>query len=217
MGPPDDAQLRREGLVETLVGGTARAAEIRRVLAGTPDKAGVPQFSIGARAGYFLRHFPDCAPPSSRAREIYRYIADLSHMDAAGHPQPVSIPHKTLAKYAHCAERSVSAAVRVLARTGRLPLIGVTPGKPGRASRFVFVCDPFAWAAAQEVEADRVRGVRQSAVARKQAQTFRAAQSGTMTDAEAEQHARNLQRQREWNLPPRGGRLARFRSRLANA
>jgi hypothetical protein len=208
--PPGN--LRPE--LEALVGGPEKAAAIRRILSGTPTIAGGKLFSCGGRAGHFLRRFPEFSPTPPRARELYRHVADLTKLDAAGRPKPVSITHRKLAVYLHCGIRAVGDAVRQLARTGLFPLLAVTPGRTGRASRFLFVCDPFAFAETQAAEAARVRSRRQPRTVSEQAQAIMAEHSAQISPARSEQLQRYAQRKREWNLPPAEGRVARFKQRL---
>jgi len=193
-------------------------AEIRRTLSGTPDPAtGAPTFSFGARAGYFLRHFPQFGPQTPRARELYRHLADLMESEASGAPKAIHITHAKLSRYLCCSERAVSALVRQLARTGLLPLVGVTPGRTGRASRFIFVCDPFSWAENQDAEAVCVRAKRQLSTIDEQLSAFRAEERGEITPERREQLERVAQLKREWNQPPRESRAERFQKRLAAA
>jgi hypothetical protein len=214
--PPGGAQSRGAELV-ALVGGREKAAAIRRILSGTPDNTGKPTYSFGARAGFFLRQFPEFSPKTPRARELYRHLADLTKSDEMGRPKPLSFLHSKLAAYLRCSTRTISAVLRELERTGLLPLIGVTPGKQGRASRFLFVCDPFTWAEHQDAEAKRVRAVRHARTVADQARAIRAGESGDVTKARAAQLEREAQRRREWNLPPRESRAERFQRRLSAA
>ena len=51
--------------------------------------------------------------------------------EPSGAPKAIHITQAKLSLYLWCSERAVSASVQQLARTGLLPLVGVTPGRTG--------------------------------------------------------------------------------------
>jgi hypothetical protein len=77
--------------------------------------------------------------------------------------------------------RTASRIVAELTRTGPVPLLVQKPGRPGRASVFVFVHNPWALKETQDAQAIETRAKRQGRVLAKQQQIQRDAEASSTT------------------------------------
>lgn len=116
------------------------------------------RFSLGGRAGFLLRHYPDALTEfSPRALLLYRHIADLMGRPGQRKDETV-VTLEVLAKWGGCSERQVSTEIRQLVRTGPFPLlIQIIGRKGGSASRYRWVANPFTLAQHQAREAEQAR------------------------------------------------------------
>lgn len=140
--------------------------EITRIL-------GNPRYAPGARAGYLLRAHGEKLRYSPRAKLLYVLLAGFIGADKK-RPGTIGVSMKKLAAWANCTPRCAQSAIRELTRSGPLPLLLETPGRPGRVSEYQFVRDPFTVAVAQAADAERTRKHRQPDYSRAQFQAIRA-------------------------------------------
>jgi hypothetical protein len=140
--------------------------EITRIL-------GDPDYAPGARAGYLLRAHGEKLRYSPRAKLLYMLLAGFIGADKK-RPGSIAVSMKKLASWSNCTTRSAQSAIRELTRSGPLPLLLETPGRPGKVSEYQFVRDPFTVAAAQAADAERTRKHRQPDYSRAQLQAIRA-------------------------------------------
>jgi len=206
----DDAENSFQRQLEANVGGPEVAQRIRYILVGSP-KDGRPQFSPTHRVGYLLRMFPQLHPKNPRAQLLYRHLADLAKPDTDDKPTWTTVTHQKLADWLDCSVKSVSRYVRELELTNALPLIASRPGVEGRASQFLLLLDPFAWAWHQEQERQRTLAYRQEAETRGIAAAWQAQAGGELTPEQVAQVETRAKRKRTWRTAP--SRVTRFKSR----
>lgn len=155
------------------------------------------KYAPGARAGYLLRAHGEKLRFSPRAKLLYLLLAGFVGADPT-RPERIAVSMRKLAAWANCTTRSAQSAIRELTRSGPLPLLLETPGRPGRVSEYQVVRDPFEVAAAQLAAAARTRTHRQPAYGKGQIQAFR--EGGA---AELDRKLPILKKRQGWNLPTR--------------
>jgi len=206
----DDAENSFQRQLEANVGGPEVAQRIRYILAGSP-KDGRPQFSTPHRVGYLLRMFPQLHPKNPRAQLLYRHLADLAKIDKDGKPTWATVTHQKLAGWLGCSVKSVSRYVRELELTNVLPLIASRPGVEGRASQFLLLLDPFAWAWHQSKSDGATLDYRQGAKTIDIAAAWLANERGELTPEQVAQVETRAKRKQTWRTAP--SRMTRFKSR----
>lgn len=123
-----------------------------------------PKVGPGVRAGILLRKHPTLEY-SRNAKLLYLLISGFIGADGL-RTGGISVSMKKLAAWINASTRSAQAAVRELVRSGPLPLLTETPGRPGRVGEYRFVSNPFAVAELQQAEAERTRQHRQPRTSR---------------------------------------------------
>ena len=127
-------------------------ADITRILSD-------PAYGVGTRAAHFMRQYGHRLTFSVRAKLIYVLMAGFVGQDK----NRFTVPLKRIAGWADCTPRSAQRAIRELTRSGPLPLLLETPGRPGKVSEYRLVHDPFTVAAQQAADAERTRQRREAA------------------------------------------------------
>ena len=158
---------------------------------------GNPRFAPGARAGYLLRAHGEKLRYSPRAKLLYLLLAGFIGADKK-RPGTIGVSMKKLAAWANCTPRCAQSAIRELTRSGPLPLLLETPGRPGKVSQYQFVRDPFSVAAAQAADAERTRKHRQPDYSRAQLQALK--DGGA---AELDRQIPGMKKKFNWMTPTR--------------
>jgi hypothetical protein len=183
--------------------------EIVRILSGRGrDPKADKRYPPGARVGFLLRAYPrilfsNSSSGAARAQVVLRHIADLMRPRPLlpGHEEFVcSVSLETLARWCRCGKRSVQTALQDLTKAG-WPLLKVNLGRPGRASEYCLVSNPFAFAEKQAVQAEALRKQRQFAAAKKQAAAMQRGAKGEISNREAYAKAQRAAGVRDRNLP----------------
>jgi hypothetical protein len=162
-----------------------------------------PKTGPGTRAAYLCRRFPSYLGISPRARLLYVLLAGFIGADHKT-TGTICVSMRKLAEWLQCSPRAAQNAVRELVRSGPFPLLTSLPGRQGRASEYGFVCNPFALADRQELDAQRTRERRQSRTsADRNAVMIEQYSRGTLAAEDAARKLAAISRRQEWNLPTR--------------
>ena len=161
-----------------------------------------PNVGYGTRAGYLLRKCPRLKF-TRPAKLLYVLLAGFLGVDSKLEKNTVRVPLKVLAGWLGCTPRTVQTLVRELVRSGPLPLLTATPGRPGRASQYTFVENPFAVAAAQAEETERAHRFRQPRLVTMQAAIMVATEAGTIGSEEAGRRHQEAYKRKNWNTTTR--------------
>jgi hypothetical protein len=156
-------------------------------------------FPRGARAGHFMRTVGASLKFSIQARYLYVQIASLMTQTSTA-----KVPTTAIRNW--LGGVSVRTATRVIAeltRTGPVPLLTQTPGRPGRPSVYGFVVNPWALAETQAKQAAETRAKRQPRVHAKQQQIVADAQASGLTNAATIAKLAHAGRRATWALPTR--------------
>ncbi len=162
-----------------------------------------PKTGPGTRAAYLCRKYSRYLGISARARLLYVLLSGFIGADGRSNGR-ITVPMKKLAEWLDCTPRVAQSAVRELVRSGPLPLMTSNPGRPGRASEYGFVSNPFALAEQQAEDAQRTRERRQRRTsAERNAVMIAHHVKGTLDADAARRELSAIAKRHEWNLPTR--------------
>lgn len=161
-------------------------------------------FPRGARAAHFMRTVGGSLKFSVEARYLYVQIAScMTKTNTA------TVARTAIVNWlGGVSPRTASRIVAELTRTGPVPLLVQKPGRPGRASVFAFVHNPWALAETQAAQAAETRAKRQGRVLAKQQQIQRDAEAASSTGDPVTTEAtiakmHRARRMADWALPKR--------------